>query len=73
VAPADDRVIPSTSWPAARSVRDSGMPMAPVAPAINTFLGNSLLLNERLIVECCGTRGAGTSSSSSSPLIVCAR
>jgi hypothetical protein len=34
-----DRVMPITSWPAAASCWTSWLPIAPVAPATNTFMG----------------------------------
>ena len=41
---APDLVMPVTSWPSAISARTSGVPMAPVAPAMKMRMGRSPLL-----------------------------
>src|SRR5215467_2844724 len=43
--PASLLVIPITSCLAATSAASNGLPMAPLAPATNTFIGCDLLLN----------------------------
>jgi hypothetical protein len=44
---AGDRVMPITSWPAAASWGTSWVPIAPVAPATNTFMGASFPIHLR--------------------------